>query len=83
MGLEIVEGSYLKYVDIYGKVAQSFRATHLILVFSQSMESVDFIASKSSGRRLVALLNTVGQRLCTPLRTLNAEVRIFSVNKRT
>lgn len=43
MGLGLVEESDLKYPDIYGKVAQSFRATHLIPVLSQSMESADFI----------------------------------------
>lgn len=35
----MVEGSDLKYADIYGKVAQSFRATHLTPVFSQSTAS--------------------------------------------
>ena len=77
----MVEGSDLKCADIYGKVAQSFRATHLIPVFSQSMESANFIASKSSGRRPAALPNAVGQRLYTPLHTLNAEVRMFFVKR--
>ena len=42
----MVEGSDLKCADIYGKVAQSFRATHLIPVLPQSVESANFIASK-------------------------------------
>ena len=41
------------------------------------MESADFIASKSSGKRRAALPNAVGQRLCTPLYTPNAEVRML------
>jgi hypothetical protein len=32
VGLEVVEGSDLKYADIYGEVAQSFRARQLIPV---------------------------------------------------
>lgn len=59
MGLEVVEESDPKCGDIYGKVAQLFP------VFSQSMESANFITSKYSKRTPVEP-NAVGPRVCTP-----------------